>query len=98
DVHHNVEQTPWRRFKNPYPPVEILRPDQLDAIHANSKRILSEIGIKVIDGRSRSILAGIGCTSMKALRPCGLTLILSPKWLPMPQPRPRSMPATPPTT
>jgi trimethylamine--corrinoid protein Co-methyltransferase len=61
DVHHNVEQTPWRRFKNPYPPVEILRPEQLDAIHDNSMRILSEIGIKVIDGRSRSILAGIGC-------------------------------------
>jgi trimethylamine--corrinoid protein Co-methyltransferase len=59
--HHNIEQTPWRRFKNPFPPVEILTPDQLDAIHDNSMRILSEIGIRVIDGRSRSILAAAGC-------------------------------------
>ncbi|MFZ1726500.1 MAG: trimethylamine methyltransferase family protein, partial [Albidovulum sp.] len=59
--HHNIEQTPWRRFKNPFPPIEILTPDQLDAIHDNSMRILSEIGIKVIDGRSRSILAAAGC-------------------------------------
>lgn len=61
EKHHKVEQTPWRRFRNPYPPIEILAPDQLDAIHDNSMRILSEIGIRVIDGRSRSILAGIGC-------------------------------------
>ena len=56
-----LEQTPWRRFRNPYPAIEILNPDQLDAIHDNSMRILSEIGIKVLCARSRSLLAGIGC-------------------------------------
>lgn len=56
-----LEQTPWRRFRNPHPPVEILSQDQLDAIHDNSLRILAEIGVKVLDGRSRSLLADAGC-------------------------------------
>lgn len=55
-----LEQTPWRRFRNPYAPIEILSPDQLQAIHDNSMRILSEIGIKVLDNRSRRILADVG--------------------------------------
>lgn len=60
DVEAKLEQTPWRRFKNPYPPIEILTPDQLQMIHDNSMRILSEIGIKVLDSRSRSYLSKIG--------------------------------------
>ncbi len=62
DEYHKVEQTPWRRFRNPHPPIDILSPDQLDAIHDSSMRVLSEIGIKVLCGRSRSILSAIGCT------------------------------------
>lgn len=58
---HKTEQLPWQRFRNPYPPIEILPPEDLDAIHDNSMRILSDIGIKVLDGRSRSILAKAGC-------------------------------------
>lgn len=62
DQDSKLEQTPWRRFKNPYKPVEILDPDQLDAIHDNSIRILSDIGIKVLDPESRSILKAVGCS------------------------------------
>lgn len=61
DEPQKLDQTPWRRFRNPYPPIEVLDPGQLDAIHDNSMRILSDIGIKVLDDRSRSYLAGIGC-------------------------------------
>ena len=61
DEPHKLDQTPWRRFRNPYPAIEVLDPDQLDAIHDNSMRILSEIGIKVLDARSRSYLAAVGC-------------------------------------
>lgn len=56
-----LEQTPWRRFRNPFPAIEILNPDQMDAIHDSSMRLLSDIGIKVLCPRSRSLLAGIGC-------------------------------------
>ena len=62
DPNAGLEQTPWRRFKNPYAPIEILTPDQLQLIHDNSMRILSDIGIKVLDARSRSYLAQAGCT------------------------------------
>ena len=55
-----LEQTPWQEFQNPYPPIEILSPDQLDLIHNNSMRILSEIGIKVMHSKARSILADAG--------------------------------------
>ncbi|MDG2407026.1 MAG: trimethylamine methyltransferase family protein [Paracoccaceae bacterium] len=61
-----LEQTPWRRFKNPYAPIEILNPDQLQKIHDNSMRILSDIGIKVLDPRSRSHLAKAGCSVNEA--------------------------------
>lgn len=61
DAASRLEQTPWRRFRNPFPAIEVLNPDQLDAIHANSLRILSDIGIKVLCPRSRSLLAAIGC-------------------------------------
>ena len=60
DTPTKLEQTPWKRFRNPYPPVEILTPDQLDAIHDTSMRILSDIGIKILHARSRSILAKAG--------------------------------------
>ncbi|OED39369.1 hypothetical protein AB833_15665 [Chromatiales bacterium (ex Bugula neritina AB1)] len=55
-----LRQSPWREFKNPYPPIEILDPDQLDKIHNNSMRILSDIGIKVLDDRSRNYLSKAG--------------------------------------
>lgn len=61
DEPQKLDQTPWRRFRNPYPAIEVLDPEQLEAIHDNSMRILSEIGIKVLDARSRSYLAHIGC-------------------------------------
>ena len=55
-----LEQTPWKRFQNPYDPIEILSPKQLQSIHDNSMRILSDIGIKVLDSRSRSYLSRAG--------------------------------------
>ncbi len=61
DQNAALEQTPWQRFKNPYPPIEILTPDQLQLIHDNSMRILSDIGIKVLCARARSYLAKAGC-------------------------------------
>ncbi len=55
-----IEQTPWRRFHNPYDPIEILTSEQLQLIHENSMRILSDIGIKVLDARSREYLREAG--------------------------------------
>ena len=62
DEKQPLEQEPWKRFKNTYAPIEILTPDQLTAIHDNSIRLLSDIGIKVLDPEARRILEGAGCT------------------------------------
>ena len=61
DQKRSVEQLPWRRFKNPYKPIEILNPDQLEAIHQSSLRLLSDVGIKVLDPEARRLLADAGC-------------------------------------
>ncbi|MFM7275145.1 MAG: trimethylamine methyltransferase family protein, partial [Gammaproteobacteria bacterium] len=55
-----IAQIPWRAVENPWPPLEILSPDQLEAIHEASLAILEGPGIELMSPRARSILAGIG--------------------------------------
>jgi nitrogen-specific signal transduction histidine kinase len=40
-------QLPWRQIVNPYSPIEVLQPEQIERIHDTSLRILQEIGIEV---------------------------------------------------
>ena len=55
-----IPRLPWRNLTNPYPPIEVLSADQVEAIHTASLRVLSEIGIKVLgtDARQRMAAAG----------------------------------------
>ena len=39
-----VPQLPWTEVDNPYPPMEVLSADQIEAIHLTSLRILEESG------------------------------------------------------
>ncbi len=55
-----IRQLPWRRVGNPFPPVEVLRPEQVDAIHDASMRILEEMGIEIMSGEARSLLRSKG--------------------------------------
>jgi trimethylamine--corrinoid protein Co-methyltransferase len=57
-----IEQLPWRPLVNPFRPLEILSADQVEAIHAASLRILSEIGMEVLGDRALDVLAGAGAT------------------------------------
>jgi len=43
-----VVQLPWRDVTNPYPPLEILDADQLEAIHDASMEILENLGIEFL--------------------------------------------------
>ncbi|WP_460448498.1 trimethylamine methyltransferase family protein [Alsobacter sp. SYSU BS001988] len=45
---------------NPYPPMDLLSADQLEAIHLASLRILEELGVEVMSPRALSILAAAG--------------------------------------
>ncbi len=55
-----LPQLPWRDVVNPYPPLEILSPDQVDAIHQCSLRILAELGIELMSPRAREAMRAFG--------------------------------------
>ena len=55
-----IKQTPWRRVSNPYPPMEILSADQIEAIHAVSMRILEELGVELMSPEARALFRKAG--------------------------------------
>ena len=55
-----LPQLAWRSIVNPYRPVEILSPDQVEAIHRASLRILREIGVEVLGDRALDLFAAAG--------------------------------------
>ena len=55
-----LQQLPWMGVTNPYTPLEVLEPDQLEAIHDASMRILEEIGIEFMSPQALDLLAGAG--------------------------------------
>ena len=57
-----IPQLPLRRVRNPYPPMEILSADQVEAIHQASLRILEEFGIEVMSARALDLFAKAGAT------------------------------------
>jgi trimethylamine---corrinoid protein Co-methyltransferase len=57
-----VSQQPFRRLRNPYPPVTVLSEDQIESIHHTSLRILEEIGLQFLDDEAISILRQHGAS------------------------------------
>jgi trimethylamine---corrinoid protein Co-methyltransferase len=55
-----MHQLPWQTVENPYAPLEVLSPDQLEAIHQSSLRILEELGIELMSKRGRDLLRAGG--------------------------------------
>ena len=55
-----IPRLPWRNITNPYSPIEVLSADQIEAIHAASLQVLSEIGMKVLGEDARRRLAEAG--------------------------------------
>jgi trimethylamine--corrinoid protein Co-methyltransferase len=55
-----IAQLPHRSVQNPYPPMELLSPDQMQQLHDTSMRILSELGIRVMSDRVMDIFEGAG--------------------------------------
>lgn len=43
-----IPQLPWEQVRNPYPPMALLDEEQMEALHATSMRVLSELGIRVM--------------------------------------------------
>ncbi|HSR70984.1 MAG TPA: trimethylamine methyltransferase family protein [Kiloniellales bacterium] len=53
-------QLPWRSIVNPYPPLEVLGAEQLEAIHEASLEILEEIGIEFLAAPALELLGRAG--------------------------------------
>lgn len=55
-------QLPWARVFNPFPPLDLLRPEQLDAIDETAFTILEEIGLDFLSTEAMPVLAHGGAT------------------------------------
>ncbi|MGB7905284.1 MAG: trimethylamine methyltransferase family protein, partial [Steroidobacteraceae bacterium] len=62
----SLPQLPWRDVRNPYPPLDMLSDDQVEAIHRTSLRILSELGIELMSPRARALLRAYGAETDEA--------------------------------
>jgi len=51
---------PFRPMRNPFAPLEILRPEQVEQLHLASMRILEDIGLSLMDAETLSILEHAG--------------------------------------
>jgi len=55
-----VKQLPWQRVQNPYPPVEVLGDDQVEAIIDAALSVLETKGFRYLDDESRRLLLAAG--------------------------------------
>ncbi len=67
-VDHRVPQLPPQRLRNPFPPVEVLTSDQVEAIHRASLRILRDTGLELLGDRALDILGRAGAQVDRATR------------------------------
>ncbi|MEO8859277.1 MAG: trimethylamine methyltransferase family protein [Burkholderiaceae bacterium] len=56
----HLAQLPLQEVRNPYPPMELLSADQVEAIHLTSLRILEELGIEVMSPQALDIFEKAG--------------------------------------
>ena len=55
-----IKQVPWRHYRNPYRPIEVLSADQIESIHDSSLKVLEEIGMDFLDEDALAILKAAG--------------------------------------
>jgi trimethylamine--corrinoid protein Co-methyltransferase len=76
-----LRQLPWRLLENPYAPIEVLRPEQVEAIHDASMTILEEIGLEVLGDEALSILHAHGAAVDFATRRVRMDRALVLAWV-----------------
>ena len=59
---------PWRQLRNPYPLMEILSEDQVEAIHEASLEVLEEQGLRILFDEARVLLRAAGAEVDEATR------------------------------
>ena len=56
----SLKQLPWRQYRNPYRPIEVLTEEQLEAVHLASLKILEDFGMEFLDAGARDRLRAAG--------------------------------------
>ncbi len=56
----SLEQLPVKQLRNPFPPIEVLSPEALEAIHDGSMRILEDTGLQIVNDRARALMVEHG--------------------------------------
>jgi trimethylamine--corrinoid protein Co-methyltransferase len=56
----SLKQLPWRQYRNPYRPIEVLTEEQVEAIHLASLKILEDYGMEFLDAGARDRLRAAG--------------------------------------
>lgn len=56
-----VAQAPWRRIRNPYPPMNILTNSQVEMIHDRALGVLEREGLEVLSDEGLKIMGEAGC-------------------------------------
>ncbi len=57
-----LEQLPRRQLRNPFPPIEVLTPEALEAVHDGSMRLLEQTGLQIVNDRARNLMVEQGAT------------------------------------
>jgi trimethylamine---corrinoid protein Co-methyltransferase len=55
-----LQQRPFGRVRRPYAPIEVISADHVEAIHLSALKVLSGIGMRVLDGTARRLFAQAG--------------------------------------
>ncbi len=56
----SIQRLQWRQVANPYPPIEVLTSDHIEAIHQASLELLRDAGIRFLSDRARRIFRAAG--------------------------------------
>jgi trimethylamine--corrinoid protein Co-methyltransferase len=67
-VGNRISQLDRQDLVNPYAPMQVLTPDQLEAIHSTSVAILEELGMEVMSPRALGVLEAAGAQVDHATR------------------------------
>ena len=57
-----VAQQPWNPPRLPDPPIEPLKPEQVERVHDGAMRVLEEIGIEFLNEEALDLFKEAGCT------------------------------------
>ncbi len=57
-----IEQAPFRRISNRFPPLKVLSKEEVEMIHQASLDVLEQVGVEMMSGPGRKLLRKVGAT------------------------------------